>query len=61
MFDLSKEQKAFEKLYRDLYSVVNKAGFTHVEQGESFMFASSEFKGSVIELKIEVRKDKRKL
>lgn len=55
MFELTEKQMIFEKLYTDLYKVINKAGFTEVEQGESFIFASSEFKGRKIELKISVK------
>ena len=55
MFELTEEQKIFEKLYRDLFRVINEAGFQQVELGDKFIFASSEYKGKKIELKICVK------
>lgn len=53
---LTLEQKEiFEKIYRDLYGVITKAGFEMVEHGEKSLFASSHYKGNKIEVKISIK------
>ena len=55
MLELTEEQKIFEKLYSDLFQVITKAGFKHVEHGDKFIFASSDYKNKKIELKILIK------
>ena len=50
----TEHQKIMDKLHGELYKVINKAGFEHVEHGERFLYASSEYKGRKIEIKIIV-------
>lgn len=55
MLELTEEQRIFEKLYKDLFKVITKAGFKHVEHGDKFIFASSEYKNKKVELKISIK------
>lgn len=50
--DLTEQQKILDKLHRDLFKVITKAGFTEVEHGDKFIYASSEYKGRKITVKI---------
>ena len=50
----TEHQKIIDKIHRDIYAVITKAGFEMVEHKEDAIFASSQFKSRKITVSVKV-------
>jgi len=54
--DRQMEQKLFDKVWKDVYTIFNKAGFHGVDIGDRFIKVSDTHGDFKIDIKVEVRK-----